>query len=256
VAWITLFTSLATALVAAGWAVWKWSSEREEDRRVERERLASLYLTPFAFACEDLQSRLYNIVCTEGLSLQDTDVAPERFARETLYLLAQYFAFEQLLLRYTPWGTDATVLRCVQLIRDDFAKAGSDEDVDEWCFFRPRQRALGRLVLLPRPDNEAATTDTVPQLDFEQSLQDTAASLNLNPAVKALSVARSVEDLREVTRNRFVEAQSHLVDLVEHLEAELTILRASKPPWERKPKPVSLFVGSETQPRSRARDGC
>jgi hypothetical protein len=254
VAWVTLFTSLATALVAAGWAIWKWSSEREQDRRVERERLASLYLTPFAFACEDLQSRLYNIVCAGGLSLQESDVTEERFARETLYLLARYFALEQLLLRYTPWGIDATVLRGVQLIRDDFASAGSNEDVDAWCFFRPRQRALGQLVLAPRSGDEAGSTEVVSQLEFEQSLKDKAASLNPNTAVKSLNAARTAEELPDTTRRRFVDAQSHLVDLLEHLEAELTRLKASRLPWRAKPKPVSLFVGGDTG-RARARVG-
>jgi hypothetical protein len=246
----------ATALVAAGWAIWKWSSEREQDRRVERERLASLYLTPFAFACEDLQSRLHNIVCTSGLSLQESDVTEERFAREALYLFARYFALEQLLLRYTPWGIDATVLQCVQLIRNDFASAASNEDVDEWCFFRPRQRALGQLVLGSRSDDQAGSAETVSQLEFEQSLKDRAASLNLDTAVKSLNAARTAEELRDRTRRRFVDAQSHLVDLLDHLEAELTLLRASKLPWRAKPKPVSLFVCGDTVGRARARVGC
>jgi hypothetical protein len=253
VAWTTLFTSLATALVAAGWAVWKWSSEREEDRRVERERLASLYLTPFALACEDLQSRLYNIICLQGLTLQKSDVTRERFAKQTLYLLAQYFAFEQLVLRYTPWGTDPTVLEGVQLIRNEFASAGSDKDVDEWCFYRPRQRALGQLVLLRRSDQEAGPTWIMSQPEFEQSLRDKAASLHLDEPVKSLTAAPDVEHLRHRTRCRFIEAQSHLVDLLEHLEAELTILRASKLRWQRKPKPVSLFVEADTRKRARAR---
>jgi hypothetical protein len=255
VAWITLVTSLATALAAAGWAVWKWSTEREEDRRVERERLASLYLTPFALACEDLQSRLYNIVCLRGLTLQTSDVARERFAKETLYLLAQYFAFERLVLRYTPWGTDPTVLEGIQLIRNDFASAGSNKDVDEWCFYRPRQRALGQLVLVRRSDQEAGLTETVSQPEFEHSLKDEAASLILDEPVESLSAARDVEHLRDRTRGRFAQAQSHLVDLLEHLEAELTMLRAPKLPWRTKPKPVTLFVGADTRQSACPRPG-
>src|SRR5262245_39149854 len=49
--------------VAMGlWAVWTWSQEREQGRLTERARLAALYVNPFMSACEDLQSRIYNIL--------------------------------------------------------------------------------------------------------------------------------------------------------------------------------------------------
>src|SRR5829696_709026 len=64
--WELIVTSL-TALGAAGWAIVKWTGERRKDRLDEEKRLASLYVNPFLFACEELQSRLYNVLCRGGL---------------------------------------------------------------------------------------------------------------------------------------------------------------------------------------------
>ncbi len=49
------------------WAVWTWSQQREQERLTERARLAALYVNPFMSACEDLQSRIYNILELGGL---------------------------------------------------------------------------------------------------------------------------------------------------------------------------------------------
>ena len=71
-------------VLAGLWALWKWSDKRREDRRVEQNRLAALYMNPFLFACEELQSRLYNILCLGGLGpLRKRHEYP--YAKETLY---------------------------------------------------------------------------------------------------------------------------------------------------------------------------
>lgn len=62
-----LLLTLLTAVGAGSWAVWTWRAQRRKDREEELKRLASLYVMPFLLACEDLQSRLYNILCLGGL---------------------------------------------------------------------------------------------------------------------------------------------------------------------------------------------
>jgi hypothetical protein len=49
------------------WAFWKWSAEREQHRIREQARISVLYINPFLSACEDLESRIYNILELEGL---------------------------------------------------------------------------------------------------------------------------------------------------------------------------------------------
>src|SRR6266481_5960670 len=101
----TILAALGTAMagVATGmWAVFTWVYQRWMDRKVERQRIAALYVHPFLFAAEELQSRLYNILKLQGLApLMDT-ANPHPFAEETAYLVAQYFAWERAILRYGP----------------------------------------------------------------------------------------------------------------------------------------------------------
>lgn len=47
--------------------IWTWRSQRRTDREDELKRLAALDLMPFLLACEDLPSRLHDILCLGGL---------------------------------------------------------------------------------------------------------------------------------------------------------------------------------------------
>jgi hypothetical protein len=144
-----------------------------------------------------------------------------RAVEETLYLFAQYFAYEPFVLRYTTYGTDPYVLRRIQQIREDVAtdKGG----MDPWCLFRPQQRALGQLALGPRQGDEGTELDAVSFLDFQKNLHaGAAASLGID--VEAL--LHSLEDAEGVTstsrtRCRLAEVQTHLVELLGYLEEEM-----------------------------------
>jgi hypothetical protein len=218
--WVTLVATQLTALAGALWAVWKWMGERREDRRIEQNRLAALYVNPFLFACEELQSRLYNILCLSGLGpLRKRNGYP--YPEETLYFVAQYFAYEALVLRYTPYGTDPDVLTRIQEIRGEFSSAASDDDVDPWCIFRPRQRALGRLVLVSQESEQGAITETISLLDFEAALKKSAKALYLEDAILILRRAETDADLPERTWRRLAAVQGHLVDLLRLLEQEV-----------------------------------
>jgi hypothetical protein len=246
VEWLTLIGAQVTALAGAMWAVIKWREERREDRRVEQNRLAALYVNPFLFASEDLQSRLYNILCGEGLvPLRARPDYP--YAEETLYLVAQYFAYEALILRYTQYGTNSDVLRLIQQIRSDFTSAGTEDDVDPWCIFRPRQRALGQVMLTSREDEQGTVMDTISLLEFRELLKRDVELLYVGDAISSLQEAKKADDLPPRTRSRLADVQSDLVDLLEHLEAELKKLTGAES--------LSLFHGKGgAARRSKARD--
>jgi len=100
--------------------------QREKDRLTERHRLAALYVNPFLFACEDLQSRLYNILCGGGLGVLRQQYRNGRHAVELIYLIARYFAYEELLIRYSPYGVDGKYLVAFEAFETHFPPATLD----------------------------------------------------------------------------------------------------------------------------------
>ncbi len=113
--------TVVVALIAAMVAIWTWYRQRAADRRKQQEEQSTRYVTPFVFAVEDLQSRLYDIVRLHPEEVLDGLPSYRAFATETLYLVAQYFYYEALVLQYTPLGRDPQLIPRVQAIRKTFA---------------------------------------------------------------------------------------------------------------------------------------
>jgi hypothetical protein len=205
------------ALVAAVIAIWTWYRQRAADHRKEQEEQSTRYLTPFAFAAEDLQSRLYNIVRLNPEILLDGPQSYRAFATETLYLVAQYFYYEALVLQYTPFGRDPELIPRVQAIRKAFAGAASKEERDPWCLFHPRQRALGRAA------SEAGSTSESPSAasltEFERFVRSVRSEELGIPAI-----IHSFDDkgvLPDSSKKRMARVQVRLVGLLEYLEPKL-----------------------------------
>ena len=59
--WVQLISWLS-ALVTVFWAVCEFTVERQAKQKEERKQLSALYINPFLLACEELQSRIYNIL--------------------------------------------------------------------------------------------------------------------------------------------------------------------------------------------------
>jgi hypothetical protein len=67
------------------------------------------------------------------------------FTTETLYLLAQYFYYEPLVLQYTTYRRDLRFMHKIQYVRAAFATAHSMEDVDPWRIIENSiRRNIGR----------------------------------------------------------------------------------------------------------------
>jgi len=143
----TVIAALGAGLVSLGtavWAVFTWAYQRWQDRKTERRRIAALYVHPFLFAAEELQSRLYNILELSGLKPLMEPTNPHPFAEETAYLVAQYFAWERAILRYGPYTADATVIRLTRSVRQAFA---TDELSADLRIFHPEQGAIAQAMI-------------------------------------------------------------------------------------------------------------
>jgi hypothetical protein len=205
--------------VAAGtlaWGILTWTSERKKQRIEARRRMAALYVTPFLFACDDLQSRLYNILCKGGLPVLRTQYPDGRHAYELLYLAARYFAYEPFVARYSPYATDREIIRQLERVREGFStdRLGTDE----WRIFRPQQRALGQFVLSMRQGEFGVEPDVISLWEFEEQIKQRQPSdPRIGEAIKFVQSAESVRTLGD-TALRFAKVQRELVSLLEALE--------------------------------------
>src|SRR5919106_7043239 len=152
------------------WAIWTWSQDREQERQKERTRLAALYVNPFLSACEDLQSRIYNILELGGLRALRQRYPDGAYAAETLYLIVRYFGWETVVLRYGPYTQDPVVTRLAEAVRRVFATSDAALPVGPFNFFHPEQKALGKMVMQRMGGQYGVEFDTISYYEFKEPL--------------------------------------------------------------------------------------
>jgi hypothetical protein len=200
------------------WAVWTWSEQREQERLTERARLSALYVNPFMSACEDLQSRIYNVLELGGLRRLRKRYPDGAYAEEILYLIVRYFGWAAALSRYSPYSQDPVVIRLAEAVRDAFATTGAGFTVGAFNFFHPEQKALGKMVMSRMHGQHGIELDTISSYEFRERLALPALS-NSQSVQQSLEALRNAEDVGNLPgRNRLEKAQHHLVDLLHYLE--------------------------------------
>lgn len=217
VEWAKLIVTLLTSVAIALWAVFSWTKQREAEREKERKKLAALYVNPFLSACEELQSRLYNILERAGLSALRRRYPDGTHAEETLYLIVQYFGWERCIRRYGPYTHDSQVIKLTEAVRATFA-TDKPERVGPFCFFRPEQKALGQTVMKRSAGEFGPEFETISLHEFKQQLSSPTfvGMKSVTDTLAALRVAESVEKLKG--RYRVAEVQNYLVKLLTYAE--------------------------------------
>jgi hypothetical protein len=206
-------------LSTAAWAFWTWSHARERERKRERERIAALYVIPFLSASEDLQSRIYNILELEGLRHLRKHYPDGTYAEETVYLIVRYFGWLATVLRYSPYPHDQATIRLTESVRHAFSTA--EYPIGPFSFFRPEQKALGKIVMFRFEGQYGIELDTIPFYDFKSRLASPPL-VDSESVKQSLDALRQAEDAKNLAgRERLAEAQSHLVDLLTYEEAKL-----------------------------------
>ncbi len=204
-----------------------WSAQHETDVRRERDKHAALYGNPFLLACDELQSRIYNLLSDKTtIGVLKAHYADAEYAEETLYLVLQYFGWERHVFRYGPFSLDPDVIRLTARIRDTFATS-KRFPLGAFCFFRTEQRALGESVIEQVATEAGVTQETMLFFSFRESLQHAPLSevKAIGDTLKALRSATNGDDLEG--RDRLAQVQNHLVDLVDYLEGQLGVTLSS-----------------------------
>jgi hypothetical protein len=130
--------------------------EREKlalGRRLDAEAALSRYRDPLARAAEDLRSRLWNV--RRGEFLQTYGVADDAAGREarlsTLFRIAQYFAWSEILRREVQYLSfpDAEHTRSVMHAQEAIAEAFRTDKLDgPLMLWTERQRAIGEGMIV------------------------------------------------------------------------------------------------------------
>lgn len=209
--------------VAMGtWAVWTWSKNFEETRQQERTMMAALYVNPFLAACEDLQSRIYNLLEHRGIRTIGARYSDGSYAEEIVYLIVRYFGWYAAVCRYGPYTQDPVVIRCGEGVRSAFATSRFRESVGPFNFFTAKQRAFGKMVMRRIEGQYGVELDTITFYEFKNRLAfpPFSNSQSLQQSIEAL---RNVEDFPGLPtlagRERLRKAQNHLVNLLNYVEA-------------------------------------
>lgn len=210
-------------VATAVWAVWTWASDLARERRKEQARISALYVNPFLSACEDLQSRLYNILELEGLPTLRRRYPDGSYAEETLYIMARYFGWMIAVQRNGPCTDDPVIIRLLSAVSSAFARSSSPQQVGPFNFFHAEQKALGKLVMstIVVEGQLGVELDSLSFYEFKKCM----ASPPLSDSVavqETLEALRNVDDAETLAgRDRLIAVQNHLVELLTYLEKRL-----------------------------------
>lgn len=191
----------------------------EADRRAETEQLARKFREPLAHAAYDLQSRIFNIVKIGFLDLYLTkgNSRTQPYAvQNTLFLIAQYFAWTELVrreIRYIDSGTDHETRRLARLRDGIYAIWQTDKYDPLLRIFAGEQRAIGERLIREDQSGAPKCMGYASFVDFYKEHPD--------PLLSALEAEiRSLGTSLEQARPRLVALQHALVDLLAFLDPD------------------------------------
>jgi hypothetical protein len=180
------------------------------DRELRAEEVLTRYREPLAAAAFDLQSRFYNILRLDFLAKFGAGERAEDALRTTLFRLAQYFGWTELLRRdiqFLSFPEDDDTRHVAQLqseiarcfLRDDYGPA--------LMIWSDEQRGLGELMIV----EEHGKVLCMGYASFRERCDDTFAPWR----------ERLLNELAEESAEaRLRDAQRLLCELVETLDAE------------------------------------
>lgn len=204
------------SLLTAAWGIWTWAHEQNKNHDRERIRLTALYVNPFLSACEDLESRIYHILELNGLEKLRERYPNGIYAEETMYIIVRFFGWLALVRRYGPYTQDPVVIRFTEAIRNAFATP--KYPIKAFAFFRPEQKALGKIAMEHFQGQYGIEFDSVSWSKFIEMLKyhPFSDSIAFQQSLTALREASRADDLDG--RKRLAEAQHHLINLLNYLE--------------------------------------
>jgi hypothetical protein len=241
--------SLLSMVAAAVWTVWTWTADHDEQRQLQRDQAAALYVNPYIVTIGELNRRLRGLLEGDDLARAKRDHPDPHdgaspFAVETLYVLGLYFGWSNANLRYGPYTRDRVALDCFRQIIQTFDRRDGFAD-DVFRFSIPEQGAFGSAVMRRvatvagvEPSHRAFPEIMHPefapiplhefQADF-RSADSKAASFYRSPTIRRIVEALDGADRgdRLPGRDRLALLPPLLTRLNQHLQLKERIMLAA-----------------------------
>jgi hypothetical protein len=203
------------------------AQKAEADRRAETQRTARKYSEPLGRAAYDLQSRIFNLVAKPdgehpqrgrllNFYLLTGDERTRTYAaRNTLFLIAQYFAWTELVRRdiqFIDLGADQQTRQLTWLQDSIYSLWQTDEYEPLLRIFAGEQRAIGERLIREGPRGPECM-GYASFLDFYKA--------NPDPLLCALEAEiLSLGTFVEQARPRLIAMQHALIDLLEFIDPQ------------------------------------
>jgi hypothetical protein len=189
---------------------------RNEVQR-EAETVLAKYREPLLGAAYELQGRLWNILDLDFLAkyyLAGDDAQKTYAVENTLYVIAQYFGWSEILRREIQFlsFSDSARTRAVNACQREIVSLFQDDDADlgrPFLVWRGEQRAIGELMI----DAEA---------DQVHCLGYAAFMARRDPAFRSwfARLEANIDELSRGTNPRLLALQRALVDLIRELDPQ------------------------------------
>jgi len=224
------FVALLAAVVSGGFALLSVIVSRltaAHERTVAAGELALRYRTPLLHAAFDLQTRLYNIGKKDFLAWSYLGEGPEQqkeyAATNTLYLIAQYLCYSEIIRRGVLFldpidrKRQKSLMEAAGRVQQAFATTEIDDEALR--LFRGEQRAIGETMLV---ESSMATPnsprwDCMGYAEFVKRLPEPEVGRWFATLRHSIEVLASDPGGH---RRRLVELQRFLLDLVALLDPQ------------------------------------
>lgn len=196
---------------------------REAESKMARvEDLVSRYRDPLLMSAYDLQSRLYNLIQKDFLQLyyqNGSDIDRTYALQNTLYVFAEYLGWKEVLRRevqFLDFGDIDKNQRLEQLLENVTQTLLTDQYPTSFRLFRGEQRAIGEVMIAPRPGSGKTIYECIGYAEFVKRLTDPDFArwfARLSSAIEHLAAEPSPE-----AKQRLLHLQHALIDLIDFLD--------------------------------------
>ena len=183
-----------------------WRRQQAQERR----QVLATFRDPMLRAADDLQSRLWNVACKGGLTYLGAVGEANYGTGSTLYVLAQYFAWAEILRQRIRLLNYGGLSRSMDKVAGELADSVSGLQI-----FRLQQREIAERMIVASDADGALSVLTYGEfLDQIGGPSPSALVSSLAPAVRAIDALKdgttAVERLRPI--------QHALIDLIDVID--------------------------------------